>query len=278
MTTDRAPLPAGVDSLPQFPAEATAVLEAGLRDLGLADLDQPARTSLVDHLRLLLAWTEAVNLTAIRAPAEAVRGHTLDALAGVALLRARAVDEFVDLGSGGGVPGIPLAVVLPARRALLVDSIAKKARFLGTATAALGLADRVEVAPVRAEALAADARHRERWPAVTARAVASLADLVELAFPLLVPGGLLLAWKSGDLACERSRAHSAVAALGGGEIEIVPGGLAHARDHVLVAVRKAGPTDLRWPRPPAERRRHPWPAAADRGAHNRPLRSDALLR
>ena len=65
--------------------------------------------------------------------------------------------------------------------------------------AATGLEDTVEAAPVRAEALAADSRHRGRWPAVTARAVASLADLVELAFPLLAPGGCLVAWKRGDL-------------------------------------------------------------------------------
>ncbi len=74
------------------------------------------------------------------------------------------------------------------RRALLVEPIAKKARFLSVVVEATGLAATVEAAPVRAEALAADPRHRGRWPAVTARAVAGLADLVELAVPLLAPG------------------------------------------------------------------------------------------
>ena len=258
MTTDHAPLPAGVDGLPPLPAAAGAVLDAGLNDLGLGDLGPAARTALADHLRLLLAWTTSVNLTSIRDPVAAVRSHTLDALAAVPLLRAANADAFVDLGSGGGLPGIPLAVALPARRALLVDSIVKKARFLVTAVAALGLADRVAVAAERVETLAADPRHRERWPAVTARAVASLPELVELAFPLLVPGGLLLAWKSGELADERARALPAVAALGGGAIEVVNAGLAHAPDHVLLAVRKAGPTGGRWPRSAAERRRRPW--------------------
>lgn len=258
MTTAHAPLPAGVDGLPPLPAAADAALDAGLRDLGLGDLGREARVALTDHLRLLLAWTTAVNLTAIRDPVAAVRSHTLDALAATPILRAAGADGFVDLGSGGGVPGIPLAVALPARRALLVDSVAKKAHFLATAVAALGLADRVAVATERAETLAADPRHRERWPAVTARAVASLPELVELAFPLLVPGGLLLAWKTGELADERARALPAVAALGGGTVEVVRTGLAHAPGHVLVAVRKAGPTGGRWPRSPAERRRRPW--------------------
>jgi 16S rRNA (guanine527-N7)-methyltransferase len=278
VTTDRAPLPAGADALPPFPADATDVLARGLRELGLGDLDPASRTMLIDHLRLLLAWTTAINLTSVREPADAVRVHTLDALAGVPVLRASRVDAFVDLGSGGGLPGIPLAIALPAIRVLLVDSTRKKARFLTTAVEALGLAGRVDVAPLRAEALAADSGHRERWPAVTARAVASLAELVELAFPLLAPGGLLLAWKSGGMAGELASAVAAVRALGGGSIDLVDAGLAHAPDHVLAAIRKTGRTGSRWPRPPADRRRHPWRAGADRDAHNRPVRPEPLLR
>jgi 16S rRNA (guanine527-N7)-methyltransferase len=278
VTTDRAPLPADADGLPALPPDVTAALDAGLLQLGLGDLGQPARTALADHLRLLLAWTAAINLTSVHDPAEAVQVHTLDALSAVPVLRARSIDAFLDLGSGGGLPGIPLAVALPARRAILVDSTRKKASFLATVVAALGLADRVGVAAERAEVLALDPRHRERWPAVTARAVASLADLVELAFPLLLPGGLLLAWKSGDRAGELADALVAVRALGGGTIEVVPAGLGRAPDHVLAAVRKTGPTGRRWPRPPAERRRRPWRAAADRGAHSAPLPADPLLR
>jgi 16S rRNA (guanine527-N7)-methyltransferase len=256
---DRAPLPADPLLCPPLPATAVARFDAGCAALGLGDLPAGARDAILGHLRLLLAWTSAVNLTAIRDPETAVTGHLLDSLSAVPLLRQAGVRRLVDLGSGGGYPGLPLALALPAERALLVDSIAKKAAFLRVAVAAAGSADRVVVAAARAESLAVDRRHRERWPAVTVRAVGSLADLVELAFPLLAPGGLLVAWKRAEPTDERTRALPAIAALGGGTVEVTPApSLAGLEDHVLLAVRKEGRTGSGWPRSPAERKRRPW--------------------
>jgi 16S rRNA (guanine527-N7)-methyltransferase len=226
--------------------------------MGLGDLPAPAVAALADHLRMLLAWNDAVNLTSIRDPRTAVAAHVLDALSALPLLRERGVRALLDLGSGGGYPGLPLAIALPAERALLVDSIGKKARFLATAVAGLGLADRVSVAAERAETLAADPRHRGRWPAVTARAVASLADLIELGFPLLTPGGMLVAWKRSEIGPERDRAMPALAALGGGTLEIIETAPPVPAGHILVVCRKAGRTAPAWPRSAAERIRHPW--------------------
>ncbi len=204
---DRAPLPADPSLCPPLPEAAVARVRRGLRRARRWETLPPgARDAILGHLRLLLAWTAAVNLTAIRDPGAAVTGHLLDSLAAVPLLRRAGVRSLLDLGSGGGYPGLPLALALPADRALLVDSIAKKAAFLQVAAAAAGVADRVAVVAARAETLAADRGHRERWPVVTARAVASLPDLVELAFPLLVPGGLLVAWKRAGPGDERARA------------------------------------------------------------------------
>jgi 16S rRNA (guanine527-N7)-methyltransferase len=182
----------------------------------------------------------------------------LDALAALPLLRQNGVRALLDLGSGGGYPGLPLAIALPAERALLVDSIGKKARFLATAVTGLGLADRVEVAAERAETLAADPRHRERWPVVTARAVAALPELVELAFPLLAPSGLLIAWKRSEIGEERLRSMPALAALGGGTLDMLELASPVPAGHVLVVCRKTGLTPAGWPRPPVERARHPW--------------------
>lgn len=210
-----------------------------------------------DHLRLLLAWTEAVNLTAVKDPADAITLHILDSLAAVPLVRAAGADRLIDLGSGGGYPGLPLAIAVPCA-ALLVDSVGKKTRFLDTVVRALALEDRVAVATARAEVLAADPAHREQWPLATARAVASLGGLVELAFPLLVPGGRLIAWKRGDIETELVAGRRAVAAMGGGSLSVQPIEAPGLDGHLLVVARKRGATPRAYPREPALRRRRPW--------------------
>jgi 16S rRNA (guanine527-N7)-methyltransferase len=228
-----------------------------LANLGFA-LTTEARAAIDGHARLLLAWTGAINLTAIRDPGAVAVAHVLDSLSAVPLLRSRGVDRFIDLGSGGGYPGFPIAVALPAARALLLEPIRKKAGFLSTAATAVGLADVVEAAPARAEALAADRRHRGRWPAVTARAVASLGDLIELAFPLLEPGGILLAWKRGDLEAEWSGGERALAALGGGALERCPVTVPGLEGHDLIVATTRGAAPIAYPRDPGLRRRRPW--------------------
>ena len=141
VTRDREPLPTRVRDLPRLPAAYDERLSAGIATLGI-DLTPEARAAIDDHLRLLLAWTEAINLTSIREPVAAATLHVLDSLAPVALLRDLGAGRLLDLGSGGGYPGIPLAAAIPAD-AVLVESTIKKARFLEVAVAATGLAGRV---------------------------------------------------------------------------------------------------------------------------------------
>lgn len=253
----REPLPTRVDDLPDLPSGYALALGEGLSDLGLA-LEPATRVAIDAHVRLLLAWNQSINLTAVRDPAEVARLHVLDSLAALPLLHERRADRFVDLGSGGGFPGLPLAVALPAERALLVESVGKKARFLEAATAAAGAGQRIGVAATRAETLAADPGERERWPIVTARAVASLAELVELSFPLLAPGGALIAWKRGDLEAELASADRTARALGGGRTAVRDAQVPGLPGHRLVVVEKEGRTPAVYPRDPAERRRRPW--------------------
>ena len=253
----REPLPTRISGLAPLPDEYGHVLRAGLQAIADCDLSADARAAIDDHVWLLLAWNDAINLCGIRAPERIAREHVLDSLTAVPLLRWAGIDEFVDLGSGGGYPGLPLAVALPARRALLVESIGKKARFLTVAVDALGLADRVAVAAVRGEAIAADPHHRGRWQAVVARAVADLTDLAELGLPLLAPGGLLVAWKRRPMDEELLRAEKAVRQLGGQVIACDPVAVPGLEDHVLAVVQKVAATPTEFPRDPAARRRRP---------------------
>jgi 16S rRNA (guanine527-N7)-methyltransferase len=253
----REPLPTRVEETPGLPAAYDTALEAGLQALRLT-LTPTARAAIDGHARLLLAWTGSINLTGIRDPADVALVHAVDSLTAFATLREIGVDRYVDLGSGGGYPGLPLAAALPAARALLLEPVAKKAAFLSVVAAATGLADTVEAAPIRAEALAGDRRHRGRWPAVLARAVANLADLVELAFPLLQPGGSLVAWKRGDLGREVDAAERAIVALGGGSLEVRPVAVEGLDGHCLVIATAHGGAPSTYPRDPALRKRRPW--------------------
>ena len=236
-----------------------------MRILGI-ELAAGVRAAIDGHVRLLLAWNAAINLTAITDPADVARRHVADSLAAFDVIRGGSHASLLDLGSGGGFPGLPLAAALPATRVLLVDSTAKKAAYLDAVRQAVGLADRVAIAAIRAEALAQGgaagkpgAGQGAGRDVVTARAVGPLDDLVELALPLLAVGGRLVAWKRGDLAGELDAAGRAGAALGGGEavVHAVPDALGLA-GHVLVVVRKEGPTPAGFPRDPAARKRRPW--------------------
>lgn len=257
MDRPREPLPTRVEATATLPPAYRDALETGLLALGV-HLTPEAQAAIDGHARLLLAWTEAINLTAIREPAAVALAHVVDSLAGLPVLRERGVDRFIDLGSGGGYPGLPIAAALPAARALLLEPIRKKAVFLSTVATAIGLEATVEAAPVRAEALAADGRHRGRWPAVTVRAVAALGELVELAFPLLAPGGVLVAWKRGDLGSEWTGAERAIVALGGGALEWLPLRVPGLEGHGLVVATAHGAAPAAYPRDPEVRRRRPW--------------------
>jgi 16S rRNA (guanine527-N7)-methyltransferase len=253
----REPLPTRVEETSPLPRAYDDALEAGLAALRLT-LTPTARSAIDGHARLLLAWTTAINLTAIRDPASVALAHVVDSLSAVAVLRERGVDRFLDLGSGGGYPGLPIAAALPAARVVLLEPVAKKAAFLSVVATATGLDGTVEAAAVRAETLARDRRHRGRWPAVTARAVASLADLVELAFPLLAPTGALVAWKRGDLGDELAAAERAIAALGGGSLDVRRVEVAGLTGHRLVVATTHDGAPSDYPRDPATRKRRPW--------------------
>ncbi len=159
-------------------------LVAGVSALGLA-VDASAVERLVDYVALLEHWNAAYNLTAVRDPGEMVTRHLLDSLA----IAPHVVGTtLADLGSGAGLPGIPLAVVAPARDVLLVDSNGKKARFLREAVRQLALAN-VRVAESRVEDV------QGSFDCITARAFASAADMLAWGGHLLAPDGTWLALK-----------------------------------------------------------------------------------
>jgi 16S rRNA (guanine527-N7)-methyltransferase len=215
------------------------------------------------YVELLLAANARVNLTRIVEPAEVARLHLLDALSALPVLDALSPQRALDLGSGGGVPGIVLALVRPDVSWTLVDSVGKKADAMRGFVEALDLRN-VTVTADRAETLGHDAAYRERFDLVAARACAALPVLAEYALPLIRLGGVLVAWKGAVPADELRAGHVAAAQLGGGEPEMRPAGIAALGDHCFVIVTKRRPTPDRFPRRPGEPARRPLGRGADR--------------
>ncbi|MEO8673794.1 MAG: 16S rRNA (guanine(527)-N(7))-methyltransferase RsmG [Tahibacter sp.] len=163
-------------------------LHAKLRD-GLMAMrllvPEAAVATLLDYLDLLERWNKAYNLTAVRDPGEMVARHLLDSLSIVPFVTGA---NLADLGSGAGLPGIPLAILAPEREVLVVDSNGKKARFLREAVRSLKLSN-VRVAESRVEKVDG------KFDCITARAFATLADMLQWGGQLLADNGRWLALK-----------------------------------------------------------------------------------
>jgi 16S rRNA (guanine527-N7)-methyltransferase len=159
-------------------------LDAGLAAMGVA-ADEAQRDALIAYLALLSRWNQTYNLTAVRDPLEMVGRHLLDSLSLGPYLFGGSV---LDLGTGAGLPGIPLALLQPERRFWLLDGNGKKTRFVRQAVMVLGLAN-CEVVQARMESY----RPGRKFATIVARAVASLSDIQALGEPFLErPGRLLL--------------------------------------------------------------------------------------
>ena len=166
-------------------------LAAGVAALGL-NLPEGAETKLLAYLALLEKWNRVYNLTAVRDPERMVSHHLLDSLAAVPFFQGGCPDliRVLDVGSGGGLPGIPLAIARPELQVTLVDSIGKKTTFLLQVKAELGLGN-LNVVTSRVENYRPDAR----FHVVTSRAFSDLKEFVNLTRHLLMPGGRWLAMK-----------------------------------------------------------------------------------
>ena len=257
------PLGAGAPSQAMPPVaarRARQTLESDLESLPdlAARLTGPMFDRLEAYVTLLLEANQQLNLTRVTDPVAIGRQHLLDALVALPELDDVAPAMAVDIGSGGGVPAIPIAIARPDLSWLLLESVGKKARALTAFVDQLGLTG-VAVLVERAEVAGHDRRYRDSAGLVTARAVAALPVLAELAMPLLAQGGLLLAWK-GPLAAnddELQRGARALAELGGGTPELLAAGAPQLGAHTLVRVHKERATPARYPRKPGEPARRP---------------------
>lgn len=202
------------------------------------------------YLTLLVDWNARLNLTAIREPQHMVVRHFLDALTCAQVVTAENGRSLIDVGTGAGFPGLPLKILYPDLRLTLVDSVAKKTRFLEAVTAELGL-PQVTILAQRAEVLGQQAAHRQQYDWAVGRAVAELRVLVEYLLPFCRVGGCALAQKGESVTVELAAALPAIAQLGGGTPAVSVVQLpAYERSHYLVVIPKTGQTPPELPRRP----------------------------
>ena len=228
-----------------------ALLRKGLAQLGLDDSGTP---SLLRYGELLLEKNKVINLTAITEPQDVATLHFLDsaALLTLADLKGKSV---VDVGSGAGLPGMPLKILEPSIRMTLLDSLGKRITFLQEVCNELGLQN-VQCVHARAEEFAAE--HRQSFDFAVSRAVANLSVLCELCLPLVKAGGYFLSMKSVESDEELESAKKAIKILGG-QVERtadyqIPG---TEVVHRVIFIKKIAETPKKYPRPFAKIKKNP---------------------
>ncbi len=226
-------------------------LTQGLPQVG-ADL------SMIEKLETFSAFlvekNKVMNLTGITEPREVATLHLLDSLSLLPMAELKG-KSIVDVGTGAGFPGVPLAVALPESRITLLDSLNKRIDFLREAGQQLGLTN-AEYVHGRAEEFAAD--HRESYDYAVSRAVASLPMLCELCLPLVKVGGQFLAMKSSHTEEEIASAKSAISKLGGKIVEVKDYTIPTTDVvHRVICIQKISPTPKKYPRRFAQIKKSP---------------------
>lgn len=214
----------------------------------------PAGTAALETILALLAEERASVSSVVDQRAWKV--HVEDSLTGLEVPELRAASRIADVGAGAGFPGLVLAVALPEAQVDLIESVGRKCEFMERATAAAGIAN-ARVLNLRSEEWAA-ADGREAYDLVTARAVARLSTLAELASPLLKPNGHLVAWKGKRDEDEESQLSRAAESLAMSPREILDvGGKAGSEHRHLHVLEKTGPTPPQLPRRPGMAKKRP---------------------
>lgn len=225
------------------------LLEEGARDLGI-ELTVEQLERFEAYYRHLTEWNTRTNLTAITGYGEVRVLHFLDSLSVAYALPRKQLDgrKLIDVGSGGGFPGMPLAIAFPGLNVTLLEATGKKAEFLDALVRGLAIGN-VTTLKGRAEDLGRRQEYRERYDFAVARAVAGMRTLVEYTLPFVRVNGIFIASKGADASQEAEAASSGIQLLGGRVRQVVPIALPSLKEpRGLIVIEKIAATPAKYPR------------------------------
>jgi len=211
-------------------------------------LTEEKNAILEKYMEGILAWNEKVNLTNITDPAEFRIKHNADSLMCVDFPEFLDAETVIDVGTGGGFPGIPLAVYAPEKQFTLLDSLNKRLKIIDELAEELGIKN-ITLVHGRAEDAARAKEHRAKYDLCVSRAVSNLATLSEYCLPFIKVGGYLLAYKGPGAEEEVKEAAKALKTLGGSLVDIRETSMEeYGLDHRILVIKKVRNTPKAYPR------------------------------
>ena len=226
------------------------ILRNALDELGIPYSEEQIEKFKV-YKELVLKWNECINLPTITSEDEFILKHYIDSIMCAKEKSFIEANAIVDIGTGAGFPGIPLAILFPRKRFTLVDSLAKKINIVREMANEIGLKN-VTLVHKRAEDLGANKKDREAYDLCISRAVARLAVLSEYCLPLVKVGGAFIAYKGDEIEMEISDSKNAIEALGGKIEAITPfvngDNQTEELKHHLIIIKKISTTPAHFPR------------------------------
>ena len=223
------------------------IFESKLNSLGIT-LTSRQQEQFVKFYELLVEWNKVMNLTGITEYEEVNEKHFVDSLSLVQAIDVNKVETVIDVGTGAGFPGIPLKIVFPHLKIVLLDSLNKRINFLNTVISELGLTE-ITTIHGRAEDYAKQADYREKFDLCVSRAVANLSTLSEYCLPYVKTGGMFIPYKSGEIDDEVQQAKKAIHTLGGKLDEVIKFQLPGTEtNRSFVKIHKIQNTAKRYPR------------------------------
>ena len=223
------------------------LLDRAAKDVGV-ELTEEKYNKFISYMRLLQEWNEKINLTAITEDEEIIKKHFIDSIKAFKREEFKNSKNMIDVGTGEGFPGIPIAIINPNIKVTLLDSLNKRVNFLNTVIEKLELKNIVTVHS-RAEDGARNKMYREQFDLATSRAVANMSVLSEYCLPYVKVGGRLIALKGPSVSEEIEDSRAAIQKLGGELEGVMPVEIEDSDlKHNLVIVKKVKPCSKVYPR------------------------------